>query len=170
MIIYRFAENDIDLSPVKPDIISFSFTEKLPEFKNMARNPFDCEAIAFINDSVCLFTKNWRDKSSWVYTIPVEPGHYDLEVREVLNPRMLVTGADYIPEEELLILIGYQHFSPGIRIYRHQNNTFEEITLLRLCNLFGTQTEGIVVKDNIIYFSNEKSLRKQGLYRMYMNY
>ncbi len=170
MVIYRISEKEMDLSPAVPEVISFSFKEKLPEFKNKTRNPFDCEAMAFINDSLWLFTKNWRDKSSWVYKLPVIPGHYDLEVSNILHPGMLVTAADYLSEEKLLILIGYQFFSPRIRIYRHTDHSFEELFLLRLGNLFGIQTEGAVVKDNILYFSNEKSLRSQGLYRLFLEY
>ncbi|MFW5819732.1 MAG: hypothetical protein ACOCWA_00470 [Bacteroidota bacterium] len=170
MVIYRLSEKEMNISPVVPELISFSFKEKLPEFKNKTRNPFDCEAMAFINDSLWLFTKNWRDKSSWVYKLPITPGHYDLEVNNILHPGMLVTAADYISEEKLLILIGYQFFSPRIRIYRYTDRRFEEILLLRTGNLFGVQTEGIVVKDNMLYFSNEKSLRRQGLYRIFFEY
>lgn len=170
LVIYRFSEKEMDLSPIEPQVISFTFKEKLPEFKNKVRNPFDCEAMAFINDSIWLFTKNWRDKTSWIYKVPITPGHYDLEVSDILHPRMLVTAADYISEEKLLILIGYQSFCPRIKIYRYTDHSFEELILLRLGNLFGIQTEGVVVKDNMLYFSNEKSLRTQGLYRLFLEY
>ncbi len=167
MVIYRFPINQLDSKELRPELISFTFKEKLAVHKNKPRNPFDCEAMTIINDSVWLFTKNWRDKTSWIYKFAVTPAHYDLAAYDILEPGMLVTGADYIPEKKLLFLIGYKNFTPRIMAYSFNGNSFEPIFLLRLGNLFGVQTEGIVIKDNIIYFSNEKSLAPQGLYRIY---
>jgi hypothetical protein len=166
LIIYRIQKEDFQTSPLNPTIISFTFEEMEPENMNRARNPFDCEAMTIINDSLWLFTKNWRDKSSWIYKLPTTPGHYDLKLFKKLEPGMLVTGADFSEENDILILIGYNNFIPGILAYRLIGDEPEKLIRLRLGNRPGVQTEAIVMDGDIVYFSNEKSILPQGLFRI----
>ena len=170
LIIYKLNINNLVPEMPKPEVISFSFSEMTAEYRNQRKNPFDCEAMAIIGDSIWLFTKNWQDESSWIYKLPVIPGHYDLQVQSALFPKMLVTGADYISADNLLYLIGYHQYRPRIRVYRLENNILRDHYLIRFGNLPGVQTEGIVINENILYFSNEKSLKKQGLYRINLGF
>jgi hypothetical protein len=166
LVIYKYSVDKFRNLSLKPSIISFRFIEKGPELCGVRGNPFDCEAMTVINDSLWLFTKNWQDKTSRVYKVPSFPGHYDLHADTVLNPRMLVTGADYYEERNILVLSGYSYYVPRIRAYFLQNGALQDIFMIHFLNHPGLQTEGILMVDgNTIYFSNEKSIKKQGLFK-----
>lgn len=166
LIIYKCPVSALGQKDPIPQKISFTYHEKGPEYSNIQWNTFDCEAMCMINDSLWLFTKNWSDKSSSVYKIPVEPGHYELTADTILKPGMLVTGADYYPENNLILLIGYKNYIPRIRAYSYAQYKLTELFKIHFFNRFGLQTEGIVIANGeLIYFSNEKSLKKQGLFQ-----
>lgn len=73
---------------------------------------FDFEALAVCSDSLLVFSKNWGDLKSRLYVLPKNPGHYRLLPRLTLNVNGLITGADYLETEKMLILCGY-NLSPG---------------------------------------------------------
>lgn len=167
LTILKYPANGPGSFETEPWKITFTFKEKGREWMNKRHNPFDCEAITIVNDSAWIFTKNWQDKSSWVYKIPLDPGHYDLEVQNILNPGLFVTGADYIPEKNIILLIGYNFYLPGIRAYSLEENEIKDLFIIRFWNRFGVQTEAIVCMDDYnVFYTNEKSLRKQGLFRI----
>jgi hypothetical protein len=164
--IYKHRINSCGNSDSKPEVVSYHYSEKGPEYSNRNKNPFDCEAITLVEDSLWIFTKNWSDLSTSVYKIPVEPGHYEIVTDTILKPGMLVTGADYHPEKKMLVLIGYKNYFPRLRVYSLDDNSFRELFMIHFFNRLGLQTEGIVFTNgDLIYFSNEKSLKKQGIFR-----
>ena len=166
LIIYRIAIEGIMTNNISAETISFSYVEMDSTHLNKARNSFDCEAMTMIDDSLWIFTKNWKDESSWVYKLPAIPGHYELKLKAVLEPAMLVTGADYSINCNILYLLGYHGFRPRIRAYYFDGNSFHDYFLVRFDNRFGVHTEGIFAGEEGVYFSNEKSLRKPGLFYM----
>lgn len=166
LIIYRIDPFKITENP---DFISFSYLEKNNYEPSQTGSRFDCEAITVINDSLWLFTKNWQEETSWIYKLPTEPGHYELNSFAVLQAKMMVTGADFDPDNQILFLIGYKNFTPVIFTYHLKNKTLSKLSRTRFWNLYGLQTEGIVSDGQYLYFSNEKSLKKQGLYRIKIN-
>jgi len=149
-------------------VISFSYPGKTSGFSNCRKNPFDSEGLAVIDDSLWLFTKNWQDESSCIYTYPTEGGYYLRKPGICLQTGMLVTGADFDPATGMLWLIGYHHFIPVIRVYAISANARPRpVAIIRLGNRIGLQTEAIVcASDGYVYFSYEKSKRRQGLFRM----
>jgi hypothetical protein len=164
--IYKYRINSPGNNDSKPEVISFHYSGKGPEFFNVQKNHFDCEAITLVEDSLWIFTKNWSDQSSSIYKVPVEPGHYEIVGDTILKPGMLVTGADFYPEKNMLFLIGYRNYFPRIRAYSLVQGDIKELFMIHYFNRFGLQTEGIVVANGeLIYFSYEKSIKKQGLFQ-----
>ncbi len=144
--------------------IKVVFDEKTPEFLNKRRNPFDCEALIFNKDSLFLFTKNWSDESSWVYKFPAVPGTYILKRTGMLNPGMLVTGACLNSSGQDLWLIGYHDYKTVITVYDFSNpENMNELFKIFPSKSVGLQTEGICIAHDRIYFSYEKSRKRQGI-------
>jgi len=70
--------------------------------------PFDCEAMVVVNDSIYLFTKEWKKKrGSRIFSMPTKPGHHVVRYVAALKTRLLVTGADYNASLNRITLIGY---------------------------------------------------------------
>ncbi len=170
--IYRIPLSDIisGKDTLSPQVISFNFQEKTPEHKTY-RNPFDCESMFVFQDTVWILTKNWTDRSSWVYHMPAKPGHHSVSVFQKLYPDILITGADFIPDKSLLVLSGYRNFRPFLVNYQKSGNSFSIISVTRFGRKRGLQTEGIVFDpgSSTLFISHEKSSRRQGLYKLYLN-
>lgn len=166
--IYKVIVDTADATADVLSVISFSYPGKTPGFSNCRKNPFDSEGLTVKDDSLWLFTKNWQDESSCIYTYPLEGGYYFRKPGICLQTRMLVTGADFDRSTGMLWLIGYHHFIPAIRVYAVTANAAPRpVAVFRLGNRIGLQTEAIVCAgDGYIYFSYEKSKRRQGLFRM----
>lgn len=169
LIIYRIFLQDIvsGKNDLTPEQISFNYQEKKPEHKTF-RNPFDCESMFVYRDTIWIFTKNWTDRSSWVYHMPAEPGHYSLSVYQKLNPDILITAADFYPDKSILFLSGYRNFRPFLVNYYKSGMSYSLNSVTRFRLKRGLQTEGIVYDPHseTLYISHEKSSRKQGLYKI----
>jgi hypothetical protein len=187
----NYGERDtLELYRIEPDtssgkghvsgIIKFSYPEKSPAFHGCRKNPFDSEALAVVDDSLWVFTKNWQDETSCIYIFP-KPGHYSFEKENAgeteyfkkkpawcLDPGMLVTGADYDAGKRKLWLIGYHHFKPVIVVYDLTGGGQPQPLLrIKMGNRTGLQTESILCAgDGYVYFTWEKSKRRQGMARI----
>jgi hypothetical protein len=149
------------------ELISFSFAEKTPSFNNCRSNPFDCEAMVAVGDSLWIFTKNWQDETSWLYKLPKVSGYYQLKHQQILSPKTLITGATLNQTGNVLWLVGYHNFSPVILAYEIQEGHLKLIYKTKLFNRIGLQTEGITIDDeSVLWISYEKSKKRQGLLKM----
>jgi hypothetical protein len=147
--------------------ISFSFSEKTQSFKNCRPNPFDCEAMVAVGDSLWIFTKNWQNETSWLYKLPKKPGYYSLSHQQILTPKTLITGAARNQSGKIIWLVGYHHYSPVILAYQIQDLSLKLLYKAKLHNRFGLQTEGITIDDEgVLWISYEKSRKRQGLLKM----
>lgn len=89
--------------------INFSYTEQ----ENFDINPiteYDAEAIVSLHDRLVLFSKNRKDANTQLYFIPKELGNYNLETYSSLATDLIITGADYSEEWDLLVLTGTKDF------------------------------------------------------------
>lgn len=150
--------------------IKYIYSEKQDENKPLyIRSEFDAEAMAVINDSLYIFTKNWNDQvSSWVYVLARSEGYSTLSRKQILFPGFMVCGADYDPGIKTLYFCGYKKFVPYVVIlpgYSGVGDYPENMIRIKMTRLFGVQTEGIVSDRNgNIYISAEKSRQRQSLY------
>lgn len=93
---------DIDV-----DSITFRFGDQTSfEHKKQAHD-YDCETMFATEENLYLFSKGWATGTTRMYRLPKMPGDYVAEVVNGFDSKGLLTGADYDPENHVLVLVGY---------------------------------------------------------------
>lgn len=97
--IYRIKKTDISSKSITLSTISFAWPNRI--------NP-DCEAMVVLNDSIYLFTKEWKtERQTRVFSLPKQPGKYEAKYKSTLKTRVLITGASFHEDKKRLVLCGY---------------------------------------------------------------
>jgi hypothetical protein len=149
--IHRVRRSDV---PTKGDAkletekIQFHFEDQEDFLVKLKSNNFDCEAMVAGEENLYLFTKNRGDQHSRIYQLPNSPGNYEAKLIGRFDSEGLITGADYLQEQQTLVLIGYTYktWKPFVwLLYGFEQEDFlsgnkRKIDLL---NLLTTQVEGI---------------------------
>jgi len=113
LAIYRVAISDYLASDIVTcDTIRFNYSDQTDFEPATYSTNYDAEAFIAYNDSLYVFTKNWGNSETNVYSIPKIPGDYSVSIIDNFNPEGLVTGADYDAEKGELLLTGYVLTSP----------------------------------------------------------
>ncbi len=89
------------------DSIEFAFEDQL-DFQPRFRHNFDCESMLVQDDSIWLFTKNWKNFKSNVYVLLNSPGKQVARKVASINTRCLITDACWHNRE--VLLVGYSVF------------------------------------------------------------
>lgn len=89
MIRFRYAEQEA-FPPVQPGSMNF-----------------DCEAMVYQKDSLYLFTKNKKERSTNVYAIPAKPGDFTVVKKQEIPLLGMVTAASLRPDGKELALLTY---------------------------------------------------------------
>jgi hypothetical protein len=89
MIRFRYADQQA-FPPVKPGSMNF-----------------DCEAMVYQKDSLYLFTKNKKERSTNVYAIPAKPGDFTVVKKQEIPLLGMVTAASLRPDGKELALLTY---------------------------------------------------------------
>ncbi len=91
------------------EAILFTYPDQINFANNLYNTPFDCEAVAYRNNQLHLFTKNWTLGPCVHYTLPVSAGTYAAVRMDSLNTSgTLITGADFASNSQLMML-GYKN-------------------------------------------------------------
>ncbi len=115
--IYRISLTDYWNTPndtVFADTIRFSYAAQTNFSSQQNSTNWDCEAMTIIGDSIYLFSKNWINQKTYVYTFPKDIGNYSLAVRDSLPIQGLITSADFNIFSNRLALVGYTPTGPFI--------------------------------------------------------
>ena len=106
--ILKFNKNSIYNENPRCDTISFSYDKQI-DFSSQAANTtnFDCEAFIVYQDSIYLFTKEWKNKKTTIYNLPNSPGNHIAKAKASLTIKGLVTGVTFLPTQKMLVLCGY---------------------------------------------------------------
>lgn len=174
LIIYRIPKSGLlsgDPSINHDGIISLTFEDEITRSKT-GYSSHDCEAVFAFGDSLYLFTKNWVDETTSVYVIPVKPGHYQVKHRFLYETRMLVTGADILPEKKMVVLVGYRNLFPVVIRYGYDDDP-GRIDCGGKARFYpfrgGSQVEGVCFNPaGELYISSEKRIHMQKLYKVGM--
>ena len=159
--IYRINKNDIQANGgfqlVKSQVITFRY-DKQPDILLPYNHNFDCEAIASIHGQLHLFTKNWASRNCDIYRLAQEK-----KVAiwlESIESDGLITGADYDPITDRLVLCGYniellvfKPFIIEVTNFTKGNRT----TTKHLLPLKEHQVEGICLDGQRLLITNEES-------------
>ena len=146
------------------DSISFSYSNQT-DFSSQKSNStnFDCEAFVVSQDSIYLFTKQWSENKSGVYSLPKFPGNHIAKYKETLNVEGLVTGATLTPNNEI-VFCGYtKTFKTFLYLIYDLKDFNFSVANQRRINLSLTyhQIEGVTSADGkLFYVTNESFIRK----------
>jgi hypothetical protein len=163
--ILRIEKKSLALDVPKIDTLSFSYSDQI-DFRKSKPNTtnFDCEAFVVADDSIYLFTKQWKQKRTAVYALPKIPGNHIAQLKESYNIKGLITGATYVPHKKIIALSGYSKtLSPFIYLlYDYNSRNFfsgnkRKITI----SLPFHQVEAIATQDGLHYYlTNENFVIK----------
>jgi hypothetical protein len=162
--ILRIEKNSFLLNKPVIDTISFSYSDQT-DFSAQKPNStnFDCEAFIVSKDSIYLFTKQWSENKSGVYTLPKFPGSHIAQFKETLNVEGLVTGATLTPNNEL-VFCGYtKTFTTFLYLIYDLKNFDFGIANQRRINFSLTyhQIEGITTLNGKQFFITNESYMKK---------
>jgi hypothetical protein len=170
LCIYKIAKKDIQHKEdiVKAEKIIFHYKEQDNYKKRSLKHNFDCEAMTIYEDKILLFTKNWKNKKTRIYTLPKEAGDYEIEAFQKCDVNGLITGASYNKKLHTLCLIGYLDYRPFMVIDYSFAGELENSQRIGIKKRRFSQTEGIFLNDEgDIFISSEKTKRfHQNIYRI----
>lgn len=162
--ILRVEKKSFLLNQPMIDTISFSYSNQT-NFSTQKPNStdFDCEAFVVSHDSIYLFSKQWNQNKTSVYTLPKTPGNHIAQLKDTLNVEGLVTGATLTPKNEI-VLCGYtKMFTSFLYLISDFKNFHFSIANQRRFKLALPyhQIEGIASFDGkLFYITNESFVKK----------
>jgi len=141
------------------DTIRFSYENQL-SFDADPRTNFDAGAVISYGDSLYIFTRNWGDLHSNIYSLPKIPGDHIAKQIGRINPEGLITGAVYNPYVNEIMLTGYTFNGPFLfRLWDFEGPDFSQAKTKKLSfELPGSfQIEGIEAIDETEYLITSES-------------
>lgn len=123
--------------------IYFNFADQ-KDFNPFFRdNSYDCEALLEWDDSLYVFTKDWKNFITKVYVMPNIPGNYSLMPIDSFDVEGLVTGVD-IDAKGKIAMVGYQDYKSFVWLFnKTETSLFSDPQFINLDMLQDAQTEGI---------------------------
>lgn len=173
LMIFKVAKQALLAGKVeRVDTIAFHYPDQTDFTGPKHDHNFDCEAMIVVKDSIYLFSKNFRDKHSKLYSLPTTPGQYAAKLNDRFNVKGNVTGADLNEADGTVALCGYYfdngNFLPFVwLLWDYPGQSFFKGKQQRVNFPMLAQIEGICYdKDGQFYISSESSLLTKGqLYR-----
>ena len=175
LLIYKISISDFLNSPdnsVYAEEINFSYSDQTSFQTNPYNSNFDAESIIAFNDSLYVFTKNWVDRKSNVYSISKNAGNYIASKIDSVDVQGLITAAEYNINSNTVTLLGYDTDSPFIiELTNFNESSFSQGLInkfpLIVPEISSIQTEGLTNINNYYYISAEDYLgNSQVLYRI----
>lgn len=144
---YLSATNDT----VYCDTLFFNYADQETFEPATYTTNYDAEAFIAYNDSLYIFTKNWGNFETNVYSLPKAPGVYETSIIDNFDVEGLVTGADYDADKNELLLTGYTLTVPFLVLSKgFSGNQFSEgeITRAAIVPMGSIQIEGTTALGN----------------------
>lgn len=169
LIIYKIAKADFNSqTSVTADSILIQYADQIDFTAQPNANNYDCEAMICFEDSLMLFSKNWENEKTYLYTLPKDPGFYNLVKRDSFDTQGTITGATYNPNTNVILLIGYK--TTTLSKYMWELAQFQGYDVLQgnntKCNINLTgsiQVEAITMKSDFDYFISSEELTYSGI-------
>ncbi|MFP4665094.1 MAG: T9SS type A sorting domain-containing protein [Bacteroidales bacterium] len=161
LCIYRIDKSGLinESDSLAADSIQFHYPNQSQfEWDNYSTN-FDCEAMIAFGDSLYLFSKNWGNQKTYLYSLPKTPGSFAAHLLDSLDVDGLVTGAAADTATNNLMLLGYSRYLTSAFVYHlyHFFNAEFFAGERQKYNLgrFFHQLEGIEYANNTLLMSSE---------------
>ncbi len=160
-----------DTNLVNAEIISFNYADQTDFTSTENTTNYDAETLISIENNLYIFTKNWGDNRTNIYTVSKTPGNYVLEKIDTFDAKGLVTAGTYNVASKKIVLTGYTLATNFIiEISKFTDNEFSKGTINRFTirPQGSRQIEGIdVLNDQEYYLSGEKqTLEAATLYQL----
>lgn len=152
LTIYKILKTDyLNNNSVTAEIISFSYEDQTDFSSQPNSSNFDAEAISIYQNQVLIFTKNWADLMTNVYSIPITSGTHTAVKVSSFNVVGLITGSDYNSLDDSFMLSGYDDtLTPFLILIDHNRPPGNDIFSGGAQKIFlivelgqGNQVEGI---------------------------
>lgn len=175
LLIYKIKISDYlnsGNSSINNEEIKFSYSDQTIFNTNPYNTNFDAEAIISLGNNLYIFTKNWVNKWTNIYSLEKNAGTYVASKIDSINVKGFITGADYDKSTNTISLLGYENNSNFlIELSEFKNSNFSAGTIkrynLKVPQNSSVQTEGLSYLLNNYYISAEKnSGNSQILYRI----
>ncbi|MES2864242.1 MAG: T9SS type A sorting domain-containing protein [Bacteroidota bacterium] len=106
--IYKISKSSILASAPIIETINFSYSNQSDFTPTGGNNTnFDCEAFIVTNDKIYLFTKQWTNHQTSLYSLDKTPGTHSTTFLGTINVQGLITGATYREADRIIALSGY---------------------------------------------------------------
>lgn len=94
---------------VEAEIISYAYADQTEFVYEERSTPYDAEGLLAFEDRLYIFTKDWSDSTTCIYSVSKIPGDYLLEKHDEEKKKLdvMVTGATIEPETGAMVLVGY---------------------------------------------------------------
>lgn len=163
LAIYIISKADFNSqTTVYADTILIQYADQTDFTARTNANNYDCEAMISFQDSLMLFSKNWENEKTYLYTLPKTAGFYSLVKRDSFDTEGTITGATNNTIANEILLIGYK--SNGYK-YLWKLAQFLDYNVLSgtntKCDLVVTgsmQVEAIAVKGPSSYFISSEEI------------
>jgi hypothetical protein len=108
LAIYKISKRDISFKDtLKCEVINIKYSEQEIFKYSALATPFDAEAILSYRDKLYIFTKNWKNKTTSLYSVDKKAGSYELSTIQEHKFDFLITDATYHKYTDTIVLIGY---------------------------------------------------------------
>lgn len=158
--VLKSAISDSGEANILADIISFTYSDQY-SFEQSRDHNFDCEAFIPYGDSLYLFSKNWKDNKTKLYSLPKLSGNYTATLLDSFDVGGLITSVSQNKDSSILVLLGYDNYKPFVLLlFDFPNNCFFQGNKRRIDmpSLNGFQTEALSFTQNERFiFSSEKT-------------
>ncbi len=162
--VYRFSLAELSdpaATTVEVDTIAFSYADQIDFTPANNATNWDCEAMIVVDDSLFLFTKNWKNGECYSYSLSAAPGEHLAQRRDTLATQGMVTGASYDANNGGIVLCGYTSIlSPFVwQLWGYPDHEFfNGVAVRRQVQLAFGQVEGIAWSGpGTAYLSNERN-------------
>ncbi len=164
--IFKVEKKSLEYQCIKIDTISFHYEDQVDySYNETLDTDYDCESMIIVGDSIYLFTKQWINKGTAVYSLPNESGVYKAHKITEYPVDGLITDAFNFPEENTIILTGYSKLMiPFFVILEgyHGNHFFSGKVKKIKVDLLFSQIEAICQKEGYkCYVTREGFLKSQ---------
>lgn len=175
LLIYKIKISDYlnsGNSSINNEEIKFSYSDQTIFNASPYNTNFDAEAIISLGNNLYIFTKNWVNKWTNIYSLEKNAGTYIASKIDSINVKGFITAADYDQSTNTISLLGYENNSNFlIELSEFKNSNFSAGTIkrynLKVPQNSSVQTEGLSYLLNNYYISGEKnSGNSQILYKI----
>jgi hypothetical protein len=146
---------------IHPQIIRFSYSNQMDFSAQPNHTMFDCEAMVSVGGSIYLFSKNWKNKMTYIYKLDKQFKTTCVLPLDSLSLNCLITDATYNYDSKVLLLLGYKITTFGIKSYIYSMSWNPDMP--KSSQIFKSklpfllrQTEGLtLVGNHTLYCSSE---------------